>query len=111
MAKRQSLSLGTVGCERGWRNLQRGSRNKARSVADEISISILLISRWLTETQRRLMAQLDPNKATTRDRPGFTWDLQATEMLLRGIVQEDSETDTSTRPSGGIDAKYLLQML
>ena len=51
------VSLGTVGTERAWRNLQRSSRNKTRTVSDARTRQLLSLTRWLREAQGRLMAK------------------------------------------------------
>ena len=53
MEQRRSVSLGTVGKERDWRNKQRRARNKARSRADVSTLNMLVVIRWVQEVSAR----------------------------------------------------------
>ncbi len=110
----QALSLGTVGTERSWRNWQRRSRNRARSVADEQTARMLLVTRWMTEVQRRLAVQQDPKKAATTDRPALQYDLLSSEKLWQSIAMHPSQAplrETAGPQLPGMDSEYLLQHL
>ena len=48
------VSIGTVGTERHWRNMQRRARNVARSSATPETVDTLNIFRWVSEVQTRL---------------------------------------------------------
>ena len=114
IAAGHSLSLGTVGCERAWRNLQRSARNKARSNADEKSTRLLLVTRWMSEALKRLAAQADPDCRATSDRPGLSFDMLSSEMLVRAILGQSSFCEHAghrASPLPGIDSEYLLQCL
>jgi hypothetical protein len=52
----RSVSLGTIGIERHWRNLQRAARNKGRSRADTVTVNILNILRWVRSVAARMVA-------------------------------------------------------
>ena len=56
LARGWSVSLGTVGVERLWRNLQRMARNKARSRASVQTVNLLLLLRWARSAHARLLA-------------------------------------------------------
>lgn len=49
------VSLGSVGVERLWRNIQRQARNKGRSQANLRTVHILILSRWMRLLQSRLL--------------------------------------------------------
>ncbi|CAJ1393591.1 unnamed protein product [Effrenium voratum] len=51
-----NISLGTVGVERFWRNMQRMSRNLARSQGSEETVYLVSVERWLREVQARACA-------------------------------------------------------
>ena len=61
------ISLGSIGVERLWRNIQRQARNKGRSQASLNTIDILILSRWMRLMQSRFLrvfhAQGDANAA------------------------------------------------
>ena len=48
------VSIGTIGTERHWRNMQRRARNLARSSATPETVDTLNIFRWVSEVQTRL---------------------------------------------------------
>ena len=48
------ISLGTIGVERFWRNIQRMARNKGRSGSNPQTINLILLLRWLRNIQSRL---------------------------------------------------------
>ena len=50
-----SISLGSVGTERFWRNLQRMARNKGRSRASNRSVHLLVLLRWIRLMQARFL--------------------------------------------------------
>ena len=56
LARGWDVSLGTVGTERLWRNLQRMARNKGRSRASLSTVNLVLLMRWCREVQSRLFA-------------------------------------------------------
>ena len=57
LAEGWSVSLGTVGVERLWRNLQRMARNKARSRASVQTVNLVLLFRWCRSVHARLLAE------------------------------------------------------
>lgn len=82
------MSLGSVGTERAWRNLQRGSRNLARSAGDDQSRDILLAARWFNEVHARLAARHDPSRKAYEDRPGLKHVMLCSEMLADSILNK-----------------------
>lgn len=115
LAAGHAVSLGTVGCERAWRNLQRVSRNKARSGADEKTVRILLVTRWMSEALKRLGAQADPKCRATADRPALGFDMLSSEVVATAILGQCSHckpgSSQSQSPLPAIDSNYLLQSL
>jgi hypothetical protein len=81
------VSLGTVGAERFWRNMQRMARNKGRSCADVITINLLVLVRWLKEIQTRSL-QRTAGCNSMMDAAGLSWLSAASErfadVVLRG---------------------------
>ena len=53
-----SISLGTVGVERLWRNYQRRARNKGRSGATDDTVDLLLTWRWIQEIHTRTLGSV-----------------------------------------------------
>ncbi|CAK0797690.1 unnamed protein product [Prorocentrum cordatum] len=49
------ISLGSIGVERLWRNIQRQARNKGRSQASLSTVRIIILSRWMRLLQSRLL--------------------------------------------------------
>ena len=56
MLNGRTISLGTVGKERDWRNKQRRNRNKARSRADIATVHMLTLIRYVEEVAARTAA-------------------------------------------------------
>ena len=75
-----SASLGTVGCERLWRNWQRRARNLARSHGDDASVSLVTASRWLREVAARSSAAAGRASALA----------QAEDQLRRALHEGDA---------------------
>ena len=55
LAQGWSVSLGTVGVERLWRNLQRMARNHGRGRASVRTVNLLLLLRWIRSVHARLV--------------------------------------------------------
>ena len=67
----RGVSLGTVGTERLWRNLQRCARNKGRSRACLDTLNILTIMRWICQMTMRIRSGAARNngvEARSQDR-------------------------------------------
>ena len=54
MRNGRNVSLGTVGTERLWRNLQRCARNKGRSVGCLDTLNMLALTHWICQATMRL---------------------------------------------------------
>lgn len=82
-----SISLGTVGTERHWRNMQRRCRNLARSCAKPDTVDTLNLFRWLSEVRSRLskLRLTQHGRLDTR-----MWLLSASQRLASILVQGPS---------------------
>ena len=78
---RLSMSLGTVGTERLWKNWQRMSRNLARSHADESTVYLLTLQRWIREVAARSTPLRPKMNQTPSESPAA---LQMASVLLEG---------------------------
>ena len=89
------VSLGTVGAERLWRNLQRCARNKGRAVADYDTVSLLSVMRWLTQVSMRLSSSR--HRATSARRQARAYraqdnSLHAEWLALAFLGQDAAQT-------------------
>ncbi|CAE7248576.1 hht3 [Symbiodinium sp. KB8] len=84
-ARGWSLSAGTIGTERLWRNRQRRAKNKARAVGDAITVNLLELSRWQAEVQSRMLHQ--HGRADVAVQP---WLSSASDRVAAALLLDDA---------------------
>eukprot|EP00973_Karenia_brevis_P044753 6198433-Karenia_brevis.AAC.1 len=82
MQNGRTISLGTVGKERDWRNKQRHARNRGRSRADIPTVNLLTLLRFVREVAARAAAGRRREQKLTCSRPDQMHD----EVLASGEI-------------------------
>ena len=88
-----------IGVERLWRNRQRRTRNRARSVGDAITVNLLELSCWQAEVQSRFLHQDDVSVQP--------WLVSACDRIAAALLQ-DAASDTLHAPLSAAQAPANL---
>ena len=114
LAKGWSVSLGTAGVERLWRNLQRMARNHGRGRASVRTVNLLLLLRWIRSVHARLVGAGHGQESRARrwnaayhEQYCLAWDRLAASILDPGGPGDRPLTGQDALRSGGVPLSTL----